>query len=103
MQEASVLSAWTETTSGCAGVLLSNVLRGATLSGDPQSWQFEVLWFLHFLTIPLLLTLMLVLLVVAPTHEAYASMKVRLCVCVCVCVCLCVRVCAQQLRLAAAA
>ena len=58
-------------------MLLSNVLRGATLSGDPLTWQFQVLWFLHFLTIPLLLSLMLLLLVVAPTRDAYASMKVR--------------------------
>ena len=64
-------------TVAAAGVLFSNVLRGATLSGDPLTWQFQVLWFLHFLTIPLLLTLMVGLLVVAPTHEAYTSMKVR--------------------------
>ena len=57
-------------------MLLSNVLRGATLAGNPATLRFQILWFLHFLTLPLLLTFMISLLVVAPTHEAYAALKV---------------------------
>ena len=56
-------------------MLASNVVRATTLAGSPHTWQFQVLWFLHFLTIPALLTLVLGLLVVAPAYEVSTCMQ----------------------------
>ena len=57
-------------------MVVSNALRGATLSGDPLTWRFQALCFLHFLTLPLLVAMVVLLLVLAPSREAYASMRV---------------------------
>lgn len=61
-----------------AVVTVGGALRCATLSGNPFTFQFQVLWFLHLLTIPALLAVVLLMLVILPMHDAYAINEVRL-------------------------
>ena len=55
---------------------VGGALRVVTLAGSPFTWVFQATWLAHFLTIPLLLWVMLLMLVVLPMHDAYTADQV---------------------------
>ena len=55
---------------------VGEALRVATLAGSPFTWVFQATWLGHFLTIPLLLVVILMMLVVLPMHDAYTADQV---------------------------